>query len=268
MATDTGFADVNGARLYYEVAGSGEPVVLLHGFAIDCRMWDGQWDEFAKRHQVIRYDMRGFGKSDTPNGQSYSHAGDLKAVLDHLGVSGASIVGLSMGGEAAVTFGITYPEETTALVLVDSSLTGVAMDEETAAEFGAAWAAASESGVDAAKKVWLDLSVFDATMDKPAVATQLRQLVADYSGWHWLNEDPAIAPEPPMIERLSEVHVPTLVIIGERDIPGFHAVADTLCDHIDGARRVELADAGHQSSMDVPDLFNEVVLDFLKEIAS
>ena len=266
MSTESGFTCVNGARFYYETAGSGEAVVFLHGFAIDCRMWDSQWDEFSERYRVIRYDLRGFGKSDMPDGSSYTHADDLKAILDHLDVTRASVIGLSMGGEAAVNFALAYPAATKALVLVDASLTGVEMDEATVADFVAAFTAANESGIEAAKELWLKLGVFDATMEKPAVAAHTRQMISDYSGWHWVNEDSQPEPDPPTLERLGKIEASTLVIVGDRDIQAFHAVADTLRDNIAGARRIELPDAGHQANMDAPVEFNEAVLQFLADV--
>ena len=84
MDVQQGLAEVNGARLYYEVAGSGHPLVLIHAYALDTRMWDSQFEEFAQRYQVVRYDVRGFGRSAPPTEESYSHVEDLKALLDLL----------------------------------------------------------------------------------------------------------------------------------------------------------------------------------------
>ena len=93
MHRQSGFAEVNGTRIYYEVAGSGHPLVLIHGFTLDARMWDDQFETFAQYCQVIRYDMRGFGKSAFPvPGESYTHADDLKALLEHLGIAHAYVL--------------------------------------------------------------------------------------------------------------------------------------------------------------------------------
>ncbi len=119
----SGYAEVNGTKLYYEVAGGGEPIVLIHGFTFDTRMWDDQFKEFSKQYRVIRYDVRGFGKSSTPNeGEPYSHHGDLKALLDYLDIKKAHILGLSMGGSIAINFTLEYPDYATSLIPVDSSL--------------------------------------------------------------------------------------------------------------------------------------------------
>jgi pimeloyl-ACP methyl ester carboxylesterase len=88
---------VNGARLWLEVAGVGEAVVFVHGFSLDARMWDAQFEVFARRCRAVRFDARGFGRSSLPDEPS-GHADDLRTILDHLEIKGATIVGLSMGG--------------------------------------------------------------------------------------------------------------------------------------------------------------------------
>src|SRR5689334_19941744 len=115
----SGTAEVNHTRLYYEVAGSGPPLVLIHGFDLDTRMWDDQFEVFAQHYRVVRYDVRGFGKSARPT-EPYAHEEDLKALLDYLGIAQAHIVGMSMGGGIAIDFTLTYPEMTRTLILVDS----------------------------------------------------------------------------------------------------------------------------------------------------
>ena len=106
---ETGYAEINGARLYYEVAGAGQPLALLHAGIADSRMWDDQFAVFAERYKVIRYDYRGFGKSSVPPGP-YVFRDDLLGLLRHLGIARASLIGVSMGGGlAAMTNGFVWP---------------------------------------------------------------------------------------------------------------------------------------------------------------
>jgi len=265
MEKQNGFTEVNGTRLYYEVAGSGHPLVLIHGFTLDTRMWDAQFEMFAQYYRVIRYDVRGFGKSALPASESYAHTDDVKALLEHLGISHAYVLGLSMGGEIAINFALTYPETTRALVPVDSALGGFQW-QEFGASLESVWSKAKESGVQAAKEVWLDLDLFAPALEKPDVASRLVQIVSDYSGWHFVNEDPGRALDPPAIQRLDKVSAPTLIIVGERDLPDFHTIADTLQKGIPNARKVVLPRVGHISNMEDPDKFNEVVLSFLADV--
>lgn len=98
MDVESGLIRADDANLYYEATGAGDVVVLIHGFTLDTRMWDDQFLPFAERFRVIRYDLRGFGRSDTPTDKPYSHARDLKALFDQLEIEQAHLVGLSKGG--------------------------------------------------------------------------------------------------------------------------------------------------------------------------
>ena len=269
MEKQNGFTEVNGTRLYYELAGSGHPLVLIHGFTLDTRMWDAQFEMFAQYYRVIRYDVRGFGKSALPTSESYAHADDLKALLEHLGISHAYVLGLSMGGEIAINFALTYPETTRALVPVDSALEGFQASEEWTEEWdelvrvlGSMY---REGRLQAAIEFWLNSPLLKPALEKPGLKFRLVQN-ADYSGWHFFNEDPVRNPDPPAAQRLDKINVPTLIIVGERDLPDFHAIADTLQQEIPNARKVVLPRVGHISSMEDPDRFNEVVLSFLADV--
>src|SRR5688500_4113635 len=129
MLRETGMADVNGARIYYEVAGEGEPLVLVHAGIADSRMWDGQLTAFADRNRVIRHDMRGFGMSAMVDGP-FSHHDDLRGLLDSLDVERAHLVGCSMGGGAVLDFALGYPQRVVNLVLVGSAVGGFSPDTD------------------------------------------------------------------------------------------------------------------------------------------
>lgn len=154
MLLEHGFAEVEGTRLYYETAGSGPPIVLLHGFTLDHSIWDGQMDAFAASHQVIRYDLRGFGQSPPPSAP-YAHVDDLKALLDYLGLARAAILGLSMGGGIAIDFALACPELTRTLIPVDSVLDGYRWSREGRATRRAAAALARGGDLDGARETWL-----------------------------------------------------------------------------------------------------------------
>src|SRR2546423_13431038 len=124
MQARAGFADVSGTRLYYELAGAGPPLVLIHGFSLDSRLWDEQFAAFARRHLVLRYDLRGFGRSAPPRGERYAHTHDLRALLEHLGVGPGVLLGLSLGGRVAIDFALEHPDLTRALIPVDAMLGG------------------------------------------------------------------------------------------------------------------------------------------------
>ena len=124
-AVMSGHVNTGGASLYYEVTGAGSPVVLLHDVNLDHRMWDEQVAPLAHAHTVVRYDLRGCGRS-TAGSHSGSHAEDLKALLDHLELVRVSLLGLSLGAGAAIDFAIAYPDAVRALILISPSLEGPA----------------------------------------------------------------------------------------------------------------------------------------------
>jgi pimeloyl-ACP methyl ester carboxylesterase len=258
----SGFAEVNGARLYYEMAGSGRPLVLVHGFALDTRMWNDQFQIFAQQYEVLRCDLRGFGKSSLP-AEAYGHAADLKALMAHLDIQQADLIGLSLGGMVVVDFALSYPESVNHLVTVDGLFGGFHWSTEWDTRTGLVWEIAREKGTPAAKESWLDHPMFQPIREKPEKAARLNQMVADYSGWHFVHEDPRMSLKPPAVLRLNQINVPTLVILGERDLPDFHHMADEMARQIPNARKTVLPNVGHMSNMEDPDGFNKSVLAFL-----
>jgi pimeloyl-ACP methyl ester carboxylesterase len=248
--------------LHYSIAGKGTPIVLAHGFALDSRMWDEQVPELATRYSVIRYDLRGFGQSGMRD-EPYSHAEDLKGLVDRLGLGRVALMGLSLGGGAVINFTIAYPDAVRALVVVDPSLGGFAWSAEMTGSLRDVQATTRERGVDAARDQWLAHPLFAHALANPRSAGAIRDMVSAYSGWHWKNRDPGRPFNPPAIQRLGEIRVPTLIIVGALDTPDFQAIATTLERGIPGATKVTLPGVGHLANLEAPERFNEVVMEFL-----
>src|SRR5918992_5406903 len=129
MGAESGFIDVEGAKLYFEAEGSGSPVVLIHAGVAHLRMWDAQVAAWRDRHRVIRYDTRGFGRTLTED-VPYSNAADLASVMDHLGVEKAHIIGLSRGAMIALDFAVEQPERVKSLVWVAGGLRGLDTEDD------------------------------------------------------------------------------------------------------------------------------------------
>jgi pimeloyl-ACP methyl ester carboxylesterase len=255
---------VPGAELYYEAEGDGVAIVLVHGLALDARMWDDQVLALKDIARVVRYDARGFGRSKRDAETSYSHAGDLWRLLDHLEIDKAVLVGLSMGGRTVVEATLAAPERVRALVLLDAVLDGVPWDPDSERGIQAIGEGLRAGGLGEAKEAWLRHDFFAPAQRRPDVARRLAEMVGDYSGVNWTSPDPH-APHPNSIELLATIAAPTTVVVAELDVPCFHVMSDVLAARIPGARKVTIPGVGHMLNMEAPEAVNallrEAVLD-------
>ncbi len=261
-AVITGIAEVNGTTLYYEVQGRGHPLVLLEGGNLDLRMWDLQFKEFASEYRVIRYDVRSFGRSGV-HGESYLAHEDLRALLDHLSIEQAHLVGLSLGGRIAVDFALEYPNRVKALVLAGPGLSGFEWSSTGNEWFGPIWEAMQVGDSIRAAKLWLDSPYMAPAMEHKELALQLRRLATENSRV-WADQNTEVPLSPPAAGRLEEISAPTLVILGSRDVPDIHRIVELLITGVQGARRVIVEGSGHMVNMERPEAFNDLVLEFLE----
>lgn len=157
----SGVLELPGGRLAYQVSGHGPAVVLVHGFGLDMRMWDEQARHLEARHRVVRYDCRGFGASGPFDpAVGYTHAGDLTALLDHLGIARAVLAGLSFGGRVVLQAALASPERLPGLILLDAVLDGVPWDPESGAAAEEAVRRARSRGLLAGRAAWLAHPLF------------------------------------------------------------------------------------------------------------
>jgi 3-oxoadipate enol-lactonase len=253
-----------GARLAYQATGDGPAVVLVHGFGLDMRMWDAQAGPLAERCRVVRYDCRGFGASGPFDPVvPYTHAGDLVALLDHLGIGDAVLAGLSFGGRVVLQTALAAPARVRGLVLLDAVLDGIAWDPESAAALDALARQVQAGGVAAGRAAWLAHPLFAAARERPELARQLAAMVAGYPGQHWLGQDPHRQDEPRPIDVLQDVAAPTLVVVGEQDVPGFREMSAVLARRIPGATSRVVAGAGHMVNMEQPAAVSDLLTRFL-----
>lgn len=260
ISMSSGTLAYNNGQIYYEVVGSGEPIVFVHGFTLDHTMWQPQVEFFSKDYQVVTYDARGFGKSSLPEG-SYDHAADLHVLCEHLGIEQAHIVGLSMGGRIVTNFALAYPDAVRSLTLMDAALDGYKSDVD--------WnVSAKEEGLEKAKDNWLNHELFNVTQKRPEVVAALRSAVEGYSGWHWLHHDLQSPDNTHARDHLHEIAKPTLIVVGEGDLTYFHNIASVLAAGIPGSRKVIVPNAGHMVNMEAPDEINNLLADFIAKISS
>lgn len=264
----TGTAEVNGARIFYEVAGEGSPVVLVHAGIADRRMWDGQFEVFARRYRVVRYDRRGFGKTLMTRGP-YSHHDDLYGLLQSLNIERAAMVGSSQGGKAVTDFALEHPLMVSALVLTASALGGF----EFAGEYPPQWKELEEADEasdigrvnELELQLWVDGRGRTAREVDPQVRELVRQmnLIALRAPADLGQEQPL---EPAAVQRLNEIHAPALIVVGDLDVPKTLAAAEVLAEKIPSARKVVIPGTAHLPNMERPAEFNRHVLSFLDDV--
>jgi 3-oxoadipate enol-lactonase len=256
----------------FDDRGSGSPLVLAHAAVADRRMWDPQLPALAAAHRVIRYDFRGFGESLPPQGPWSQHT-DLLALLDELLISRAHVVGASMGAGIAVEAALARPGTIDSLVLVSP---GGALFGDSPAELRPVWAAEVDAldrgDIDAAVEINLRAWVDGPDRTSDAVDPAVRAFVATMQreAFELPEWDQDAAPEheltPPATARLAELACPILVVVGEADQPSIRSVAERVAADAQQVRLVVWPGVAHMLTLERPDEFTELVLDFVGSV--
>jgi pimeloyl-ACP methyl ester carboxylesterase len=261
-------AVVNGFLMHYEDHGRGAAVVFLHGFTLDSRSWDGQRGHF-KKYRVIAPDMRFHGRSAAPEDSAFDlaeSAGDVRALLDHLKIDRAHLVGLSMGASYALETALRYPDRVLSLTLASAAVQGIKTPPEAMAAFMKGVQAYPSEGAAGFRRAWLADPLFAQVSAKPALRKELETMVAAYNVDALFKVMGKVKPPgpPTQLDRLGEVKVPTLIMIGGRDAPHMLQAGEEAAKRIPGARKIVYAETGHMINMEQPHMFNRDLAAFLK----
>ena len=258
----SGVAAVNNTQLYYEEIGNGFPVVLVHGGAVGCGVWDACFTAFGDRYRTVRYDCRGYARSARIE-EPFSPEEDLRALLDFLKIESAAIVGSSTGGTVALDLAIARPDRVAALVLVAPYLTGYPYSAAFQKRSSSLFQAYRNSG--AAGLVTAAIADPHFPPAQPPAREKLRSLLE--SNTCVFEQDWRLQRRPgtPAIERLEAVLVPTLVLAGDRDDADSRAAASLLEQQIGLAKKVTVANAGHLIHLERPGVFELLVSEFLAQ---
>jgi pimeloyl-ACP methyl ester carboxylesterase len=261
-------AELNGARIAYEVRGSGPPVTLIHEGIADRRMWRETVPALERDFTVVTYDQRGFGDSTLPSGPA-TYVEDLRALLDHLPLEQTTLVGASLGGRVALEMALVHPKRVAGLVLAAAGLADWDWSDEVK-RFGEEEEEAYESGdLDRAVELNLKLWVDGPRRDPDAVDQGMRAFVGEMQRRAFeipVPDPPPTSPsplDPPALQRLSEIAIPTLVVVGDQDVADMIQIASLLAKGIPGSRKVTLPDTAHMIPLERPEEFNRILLDFL-----
>ena len=268
IQTEYGYAKSGEARIYYEIAGQGTPLVMIHAGVADSRQWNNEFPYFAEQYKVLRYDMRGYGKSEPVEGE-FSHMSDLVTLLDQVRLTDPLILmGCSMGGGLAMDFALAYPKRARALIMVDAGPGGLDLDLPSPPEFAEAEEAFKAGDLDRVAeletRIW-----FDGLSRTPGQVDQaMRQLAYDMDRHALSLEARGLGKRVPnsptsAAERLGELKLPVLIIVGAHDTPYMHAAADYMLERIPSAQKAVIEAAAHLPNMDRPEEFRSIVEGFL-----
>ncbi len=267
VASEAGYVAIDNARIYHEIAGDGPPFVMIHAGVADSRQWSNEFDHYASRFRVLRYDMRGYGKSEPVDGE-YSHLQDLISLLDHLHLDQPLILmGCSMGGGVAMTLALEQSSRVRALVMVDSGPPGLQLDVPSPPQFADVEKAFNDGDLDRVAELETQIW-FDGGRESTQVDQAMRRLVSEMDRTVLAHEVKQLGKrlpdtEVPAAQRMNGLAIPVLVIIGEHDTPYMLAAADHMVENIPSARKVVIDDAAHLPNLDHPGVFQTALDGFL-----
>lgn len=268
----TGYVDIDQTRLYYETAGSGIPLILVHAGVADCEQWDQEFCSFSEHYQVVRYDMRGYGSSD-PVAGPFSHLRDLSAVIDDLFLHPPLIVmGCSLGGVLSLEYALENPQHIRALIMISPGSCGFEIDNCTQELFSEAMDAFQAGDLNQLAEIETQIWFDCMNVEPDQVDQSMRALLYDMNrsvlGREAYKMGVMAETYQPALQQLDLIDFPVLIIVGGQDLPYMHAAADFLAERIRFARKEVIDDAAHLPNLDQPNQFQEVVTAFLDEITS
>ena len=232
--------------LRYATEGAGPVVLLVHGFALDGRMWRPQVAALRHAFRVVTVDLPGFGGSPAESGTDTA-ASALVDVLRVVTDEPAHIIGLSLGGAVATDLALAFPERVRSLVLIDALLLGRPSGIRAWAD---AAAFARGGDLERAREAWLGDDLFASARARSEVLASLREMARDYAGDHWCDRATTRFEIADPVSRLSEIRVPALVLVGEHDLPTFRAMADEYAAALPRATRAVVAGVGHMANLE------------------
>jgi pimeloyl-ACP methyl ester carboxylesterase len=260
--------DLGDGQLYYETAGDGQPLVLSHAAFLDSRMFDAIWEPLAQHFRVIRYDMRGYGRSSALK-SPLCRRDDLDRLLKHLGVTRAHLVGCSNGGQISLDLALEQPDLAASLTLVDSTPSGFEMAGAPPRYLFEMFEAAQRGDVERANelqiRIWLDGEYREPGQIDPELrqkACGMNRIPVAQNTYLVADAQPVHPLDPPAVTRLEAVACPTLIIAGGLDHPEVLRAAAEMTARIPNARQSIFEGCGHVPSYEQPESFTRLLLEF------
>jgi len=262
-------AEINGQSLNYYVKGAedGLPVVFIHGFPLNYRMWEPQLAALPSRYRAVAYDVRGHGESAHSDGQFTIEflVDDLLGLMDYLSVDRAVLCGLSMGGYIALRAVECHPERFRGLILCDTR--SEADTSEGKVKRSGTIAAVKERGVQSFADGFLKLILAPVTIEsKPVIVAKVKEMIVTNKQLGICGTLLALAARTDTTPALAGMDLPTLILVGEHDVLTPPTDAETMQSRLPRAELHVIPGAGHMSNLENPTIFNEKILEFLEKI--
>lgn len=256
------FLSVSGGKIYYEECGnSPQSLVLLHDGVLHSAAWDDVWPALCNKFHVIRYDRRGYGRSPASS-EGYFETDDLAALLRHLKVTRAAILGSSHGGEISIDFALSHPEMTQELILVGAVVGGMPYSKHFLDRGEALGKPLEKNDIQGA----IAAAENDKYLIAPGNEAAKKRMAAILTSSPQDLTHPSLEmPLKPALPRLPEIKVPALLLVGDADIPDVHAHAGAIEAGIPRARRVVVSGVGHLMYLEKPAEFTQLVTGFVEQ---
>ena len=262
--------EAGGVHFHAELAGRGDAVTMLHGFLVDSGQWDAEFAALADDYQVLRYDLRGFGRSSMPD-TPFAHHEDLARVLDDSGIERTALIGCSGGAGTAFDFALEHPQRVSALALIGAGYWGHYATRTPEAQ--AFWTALQSGDAQALLETSLR-SFLDGPRRAPDQRdTEAYERIAAMSAWnfgradgYWKKASLQRNPQVPAPERLAELRMPVLLIVGEEDQPEVIELSERLAAGLPNARLVRVPNASHHVNIERPEITRPLLRDFLAQV--
>jgi len=261
--SDSGIADIAGARIAWWAAGHGPALVLINAGVADARMWEALLPTLTRSHRVVRYDMRGFGRTRAAAG-TFSSARDLGGLLEALDIAQAHVVGASYGGQVALEFAATAPSRVASLVLLAAGLPDIDPTPPLRAFADAEEKAIEQGRIDDAVELNVRMWAGESTPEVRALVADMQRTAFELQLREGAEEDEL---DPPVSARLASIDVPATIAIGDRDVADFARVAERLVAQLPRASLQPIAQAGHLMALDQPGAVAQLILRHLEGLA-
>jgi len=257
----SGYIDVGSDKIFYETAGEGSSIILIHDGLVHREIWDEQFVVFAKNHKVVRYDRRGYGNSSAAAGD-YSNVDDLNSLFTGLEIEKACLIAMSSGGALAIDFTLQFPDKVSSMILVGAVVGGFPYTQHFYDRGG--HYPPDLKTFEERRAYYVRDDPYEIFHENIAAKEKVARLVNSFPRKGHGSSSSGFPVEPPY-KRLDEIKIPVLILTGEFDIPDVHAHAGVINAGIKDSKRDIVPRSGHLIPIEQPQRFNSIVKEFLED---